>query len=341
MVAGSLNTGIFIIYLVREVALKVLVAGGAGFIGSHLCARLLREGHSVVCVDNLLTGAERNIEPLRSDARFTFLLRDITEPLDVEVDAIFQLASPASPVGYWNFPFETIRVNTIGTTNLLDLARKYGARMLTASTSEAYGDPLEHPQREEYFGNVNPIGVRACYDESKRLGETITMEYVRRLGVDARIVRIFNTYGPNSQLDDGRMIPNFITQALTHQPLTIHGTGEQTRSICYVDDLVDGLMRALFTEGTTGEVYNLGNPDEQSIREWALRIIRLCDSPSTLVYEPKREDDPERRRPNIDKARARLGWEPTVTPDEGLRRTISWFRSEMEREGACLPARAG
>jgi nucleoside-diphosphate-sugar epimerase len=327
--------------------LKVLVAGGAGFIGSHLCARLLREGHTVVCVDNLLTGSERNIAPLRSTdaaetgARFTFLQRDITEPFDLDADAIFQLASPASPVGYWNHPFETIRVNTIGTTNLLEIARKHGARLLTASTSEAYGDPLVHPQREDYFGNVNPIGVRACYDESKRLGETITMEYVRRLGVDARIVRIFNTYGPNSQLDDGRMIPNFITQALAHQPLTIHGTGEQTRSICYVDDLVDGLMRALFSEQTTGQVYNLGNPEEQTIREWAQRIIRLCDSPSTLVFESAREDDPTRRRPNIEKARTQLGWEPRIAPEDGLRQTITWFRAEMEREGACLPARAG
>ncbi len=330
--------------------MKVLVAGGAGFIGSHLCARLLREGHTVVCVDNLLTGAERNISPLQTDSRFTFLRRDVTEPLDLDSldsldsfegsprfapDAIFQLASPASPVGYWNHPFETIRVNTIGTTNLLEIAHAHGARMLTASTSEAYGDPLEHPQREEYFGNVNPIGPRACYDESKRLGETITMEYVRRRAVDARIVRIFNTYGPQSQLDDGRMIPNFITQALTHQPLTIHGTGAQTRSICYVDDLVDGLMRALFSANTTGQVFNLGNPEEQTIREWAERIIRLCDSPSTLVFEPKREDDPERRRPNIEKARTRLGWEPQVRPDEGLRRTIAWFRAEMERDGAC------
>lgn len=321
--------------------MKVLVAGGAGFIGSNLCARLLREGHTVVCVDNLLTGAERNIAPLSSEARFTFVRHDITEPLDIDADAIFQLASPASPVGYWTFPFETIRVNTIGTTNLLELARKYGARLLTASTSEAYGDPLEHPQREDYFGNVNPIGTRACYDESKRLGETITMEYVRRLDVDARIVRIFNTYGPNSQLNDGRMIPNFITQALAHKPVTIHGTGEQTRSICYVDDLVDGLMRALFTPNTTGQVYNLGNPEERSIREWAELIIRQCDAPSQLLFEPKREDDPERRRPDIEKARTQLGWQPRTAPEDGLRRTIAWFRDEMEREGACLPARAG
>lgn len=321
--------------------MRVLVAGGAGFIGSHLCARLLREEHTVICVDNLLTGAERNIAAHLANERFSFVRHDITEPFDIEADAIFQLASPASPVGYWTYPFETIRVNTIGTTNLLDIARRHGALLLNASTSEAYGDPLEHPQSETYFGNVNPVGTRACYDESKRLGETITMEYVRRMGVDARIVRIFNTYGPMSQLDDGRMIPNFITQALRHEPVTIHGTGAQTRSICYVDDLVDGLMRALFTPNTSGEIYNLGNPDEQPILEWANLIIRLCDSPSPLVFEPKREDDPERRQPNIAKARARLGWEPRIAPEEGLRRTIAWFREEIARDSASAPARAG
>jgi nucleoside-diphosphate-sugar epimerase len=238
------------------------------------------------------------------------------------------------------YPFETIRANTEGTMRLLELAQKNSALFLNASTSEAYGDPLEHPQVETYYGNVNSIGVRACYDESKRLGETITMEYVRRMETNARIVRIFNTYGPNSQLDDGRMIPNFITQAILGKPLAIHGDGSQTRSICYVDDLVDGLMRALFTPGTTGEVYNLGNPEEHSVREWAEHIIRLCDSNSELIYEPKRQDDPERRRPNIDKAHTVLGWEPQVAPEEGLRRTIAWFRVEMEREGLCEPARA-
>jgi nucleoside-diphosphate-sugar epimerase len=300
----------------------------------------LAAGHEVVCVDNFLTGAERNITPLRDNAHFTFLQHDITQPLDLIVDAVFQLASPASPVGYWMYPFETIRVNTEGTLRLLEVAKTNGALFLNASTSEAYGDPLVHPQVETYYGNVNSIGVRACYDESKRLGETITMEYVRRMETNARIVRIFNTYGPNSQLDDGRMIPNFIIQAVLGKPLTIHGDGSQTRSICYVEDLVDGLMRAMFTPGTMGEVYNLGNPEEHSVKEWAERIIELCNSHSELIYEPKREDDPERRRPNIEKARKDLGWEPRVAPEEGLRRTIAWFRVEMEREGLCEAARA-
>jgi nucleoside-diphosphate-sugar epimerase len=326
--------------VVGRVALKALVTGGAGFIGSHLCARLLRDDYEVVCADNLLTGRERNIEPLRDNPRFTFLRHDVTEPLDIAVDAIFHLASPASPVGYWTYPFETIRVNTEGTMRMLELAERNGARFLLASTSEAYGDPLVHPQTEDYWGNVNSLGERACYDESKRLGETITMEFVRRRNVDARIVRIFNTYGPHNQIDDGRMIPNFITQAIKQQPLVIHGTGKQTRSICYVEDMVEGLVRALFTEGTTGEVFNLGNPDERSVLEWAKTIIALCDSSSVIEYAEKREDDPERRKPNIDKARARLGWEPTVTPEDGLRRTIVWYRAELERLDSWLPSPA-
>jgi nucleoside-diphosphate-sugar epimerase len=330
----------FLADVVGRVALKALVTGGAGFIGSHLCARLLRDDYEVVCADNLLTGRERNIEPLRDNPRFTFLRHDVTEPLDIAVDAIFHLASPASPVGYWTYPFETIRVNTEGTMRMLELAERSGARFLLASTSEAYGDPLVHPQTEDYWGNVNSLGERACYDESKRLGETITMEFVRRRNVDARIVRIFNTYGPHNQIDDGRMIPNFITQAIKQQPLVIHGTGKQTRSICYVEDMVEGLTRALFTEGTTGEVFNLGNPDERTVLEWAETIIALCDSTATIEYAEKREDDPERRKPNIDKARARLGWEPTITPEDGLRRTIVWYRAELERLDSWLPSPA-
>lgn len=317
--------------------MDVLVSGGAGFIGSHLCARLLSEGHRVRCVDNLLTGAERNIAPLRSDAKFEFLLHDVTEPLkDVGADVIFHLASPASPVGYWEHPFETIRVNSEGTMRLLELAQRCGARFLMASTSEAYGDPLEHPQTETYLGNVNTLGPRACYDESKRLGETITMEFHRQYDTDARIVRIFNTYGPHNALNDGRMIPNFIMQALSNQPLTVHGDGSQTRSICYVDDLVDGLVRAAFTPNTSGDVFNLGNPEEHTVLEWARLIIRLCDSNSDIVFEPKRVDDPERRQPNIEKAMRVLGWRPQVDPETGLRRTITWFRAELEHSASCL-----
>jgi nucleoside-diphosphate-sugar epimerase len=321
--------------------LKVLVTGGAGFIGSHLCARLLRDGHQVVCVDNLLTGSERNIEALRENPQFTFLQHDVTQPLDAEADAIFHLASPASPVGYWTYPFETIRVNTEGTWKMLELAQRSNASFLMASTSEAYGDPLVHPQVEEYWGNVNPIGERSCYDESKRLGETLTMEYHRQYGCDARIVRIFNTYGPHSQLEDGRFIPNFITQALKNQPVTVHGTGEQTRSICYVEDMVDGLIRAMWTENTTGRVYNLGNPEEHSVLDWANMIIRLCGSTSKVAFEPKRQDDPERRRPNIDRADRELGWVPQIDPETGLKRTIEWFRVELERDASCLSVNVG
>ncbi len=317
--------------------MKVLVAGGAGFIGSHLCARLLADGHSVLCVDTLLTGSLRNIAALQDRPGFTFLRQDVTEPFAFEAEAVFHLASPASPVGYMEHPFETILVNSLGTYRLLQRAREVGARFLLTSTSEAYGDPLEHPQRETYFGNVNPIGPRACYDESKRLGETITMEFYRQYDLDARIVRIFNTYGPHSQMDDGRMAPNFITQALTGQPLTIHGDGAQTRSLCYVADLVDGLVRAMFTPGTTGEVYNLGNPEEHRVREFAELILRLCASSSPLIYEPKRQDDPERRRPDIRKAQEKLGWTPRVGLEDGMTRTIEWFRQERARQAATLP----
>jgi nucleoside-diphosphate-sugar epimerase len=316
--------------------LDVLVAGGAGFIGSHLCARLLKDGHRVVCVDNLLTGSKRNIEDLLANAKFTFQCQDITSHFAFKVDAVFHLASPASPVGYWEYPFETIRVNTEGTMLLLQECQRNNARFLMASTSEAYGNPLVHPQTEDYWGNVNPTGPRSCYDESKRLGETITAEFHRQYDMDTRIVRIFNTYGPNSQLNDGRMIPNFIMQALSEQPVTIHGDGQQTRSICYVDDLVDGLVRAMFEPGTKGEIFNLGNPEERPVLEWAQIILQLCRSESPILFEEKRVEDPERRRPNIDKAGSLLHWEPKIKPEVGLERTINWFRAEMEHSISCL-----
>jgi nucleoside-diphosphate-sugar epimerase len=309
--------------------LKILVTGGAGFIGSHLCTRLVEEGHEVLCVDNFITGSERNIAPLRAHPHFTFLNHDVTQPFDFEADAIFHMASPASPVGYMENPIETILVNSQGTYQMLLQALKQKAMFLYTSTSEAYGDPLEHPQREEYWGHVNPIGPRACYDESKRLGETLTMEYYRQFGLNARLVRIFNTYGPNSQLQDGRMIPNFITQALKNEPLTIYGDGSKTRSICYVSDLIEGLMRVMFRPNTAGEVFNLGNTGECTVLEFAQTIIKLCNASSEIRFEASRIDDPERRCPDITKARTVLGWEPRVAKEEGLQYTIEWFRSQI------------
>lgn len=305
--------------------MKILVTGGAGFIGSNLCARLLTEGHTVLCVDNLITGTTDNIASIRNHPQFSFLEHDITQPFHFQADAIFHLASPASPVGYMQHPIETILVNSQGTYQMLEQAKKQHAKFLVSSTSEIYGDPLVHPQREDYWGNVNPIGPRACYDESKRLAETLTMEYYRQYQTDVRIVRIFNTYGPNSQIDDGRMIPNFITQALKNQPLTIFGDGTKTRSITYVDDLVEGLVRALLHPNTTGEVFNLGSIEEYTVLEYANMIIRLCNSSSTIVFEPSRIDDPERRRPNPSKAEQILGWQRKVSMEEGLQRTIAWF----------------
>ena len=317
--------------------MKIVVAGGAGFIGSHLCTRLLDEGHNVLCIDNFITGSDRNIEPLRTNPHFAFLDQDVTQPFDFEADAIFHLASPASPVGYMDHPIETILVNSHGTYLLLEHAKKQNAMFLMASTSEAYGDPLVHPQREDYWGNVNPIGPRACYDESKRLGETLTMEYYRQYQLNARIVRIFNTYGPNSQIHDGRMIPNFITQALRNEPLTIYGDGSITRSICYVSDLVDGLMRAMFKPHTAGEVFNLGNTEEHTVLEYAHTIIRLCEASSTILFEPNRIDDPERRRPDITKAQQVLGWQPKIGIEAGLRRTIEWFNNYVTLPTSILP----
>jgi nucleoside-diphosphate-sugar epimerase len=309
--------------------LKIVVTGGAGFIGSNLCARLIAEGHTVLCIDNLITGNRENIAPLLENDRFTFLEHDITQPVAFEAEAIFHLASPASPVGYLEHPIETILVNSQGTYQMLEQARKQGAKFLISSTSEIYGDPLVHPQHEEYWGNVNPVGPRACYDESKRLGETLTMEYYRQYTTDIRIVRIFNTYGPNSQIDDGRMIPNFITQALKNEPLTIFGDGKKTRSITYVSDLVEGLLRAMFHANTTGEIFNLGSSEEHTVFEYAEMIIRLCNSSSAIVFEPSRVDDPERRRANTTRAQQMLGWQRKIGMEEGLRQTIEWFNQRI------------
>lgn len=305
--------------------MKILVTGGAGFIGSNLCARLLKEGHTVYCADNSITGSTSNIQSLIDNPRFTFLQQDVIEPFDSDAEVIFHLASPASPVGYLEHPLETILVNSTGTHRMLQLARKNNARFLISSTSEIYGDPLVHPQSEDYWGNVNPIGPRACYDESKRLGETLVMEYFRQYKTDVRIVRIFNTYGPNSALEDGRMIPNFVTQALKNEPIVIYGDGTKTRSITYVSDLVDGLIKAMFTPNTAGEVFNLGSSEEHTILEYAQMIIQLCNSSSEIRFESSRVDDPERRRANTNKAKQILNWQRQVSMEDGLRETIEWF----------------
>jgi UDP-glucuronate decarboxylase len=321
--------------------MRVLVAGGAGFIGSHLCRRLLDAGHAVTCVDDLSTGRLANIAGLEDVPGFRFIQHDLVEPIAEPVDAVYHLASPASPTGYLRRPIETMRVNSEGTLHLLGLARAHGARFLLASTSEAYGDPEVHPQREDYWGNVNPIGVRACYDEGKRFAEALTMAHVREHNVDARIVRIFNTYGPRSDPEDGRLVPNFITQALRGEPLTVYGAGSQTRSLCYVSDLVEGLLRAMDCDAARGDVINLGNPEEHTVLEYAERIRALADSRSSIVHvEAELGDDPRRRQPDIGKAIQLLSWRPQVPLDRGLHLTIDYFRDELAQaaQGITVPA---
>jgi UDP-glucuronate decarboxylase len=304
---------------------RILVAGAAGFIGSHLTDRLLANGHEVIGVDNFVTGRAANIHHLKRDSNFTLIERDITEEWqpDFDVDQIFNLASPASPIGYMRNPILTHLTNSVGTYNLLRVARALDAKFLFASTSEAYGDPEVHPQPETYFGNVNPVGPRSCYDESKRFGESMTMEFVRNFGLDGRIIRIFNTYGPRSDPNDGRMIPAFIMGALRNEPLTIFGDGQQTRSLCYVEDLVGGIVKAMNEPETTGEVINLGNPDERTVLSIAETIIATCDSSSEIQFLQARPDDPYLRCPDISKARRLLGWEPSTGIEAGLRETIA------------------
>jgi nucleoside-diphosphate-sugar epimerase len=316
----------------KESNMHILVAGGAGFIGSHLCERLLRLKHRVTCVDNLGTGCKENLHDALTSPRFRFLQRDVRRPLDLQVGYIFNLASYASPPAYQAWSIDTLLTNAVGSQQLLDLARQCRAGYLFASTSEIYGDPLRHPQRETDWGNVNPVGIRACYDEAKRFAEALTMEYVRKYHVNARIVRIFNTYGPRLQEDDGRVISNFITQALRGRPLTVYGHGRQTRSFCYVSDLVDGMLRAAFRPKTQGEIFNLGNPHEFTVLEAAELVQKLIGRTLPVVYKPLPGDDPKRRRPDISKARNQLGWDPKVSLREGLAKTIAWFKDQQERK---------
>ena len=304
----------------------ILVTGGAGFIGSHLCERLLAEGNDVICADNFFTGSKENIRHLLGHDHFELLRHDIVDPLLVEVNQIYNLACPASPVHYQANPIKTVKTSTVGMVNMLGLAKRVNARILQASTSEVYGDPEVHPQREEYWGNVNPIGIRSCYDEGKRVAETLCMDYHRQNRVDVRIVRIFNTYGPRMHPNDGRVVSNFIVQALKGEPITLYGDGTQTRSFCFVDDLVDGLMRMMENDRTNGPI-NLGNPTEITVRQLAERVIDMTGSASTIEFNPLPQDDPRKRRPDITRANEMLGWQPRVALEDGLQRTIDYFRA--------------
>ena len=307
---------------------RILVTGGAGFLGSHLCDKLLSRGHTVLCVDNFYTGSPSNIAHLRNNPNFEFIRHDVTFPLYVEVDGIFNLACPASPIQYQKNPVQTFKTSVHGAINLLGLAKRTGARFLQASTSEIYGDPETSPQTEEYWGNVNPVGIRSCYDEGKRAAETLTFDYYRQFGVDIRVARIFNTFGPRMDVNDGRVVSNFIVQALKGEPITIYGDGAQSRSFCYVDDLIDGLIKLFFTPEIHYPI-NLGNPEPIEIRNLAIEIIKLIGSKSELVEKPLPFDDPKTREPDISKAREKLNWTPTIKREEGLNLTIKYFRDVL------------
>ena len=306
--------------------MRVLVTGGAGFIGSHLCDYLLEKGHDVICLDNFFTGRKENIKHNLNNFRFEVIRHDIVQPIFLEVDWIFHLASPASPIHYQFNPVKTTKTNVMGTIHMLGLAKRVKARILLASTSEVYGDPTVHPQREDYWGNVNPIGPRSCYDEGKRVAETLMMDYYRQNNVDIRIVRIFNTYGPRMLKNDGRVVSNFIVQALTGEDITVYGDGTQTRSFCYVDDLVEGIYRMMEQEEHIGPI-NLGNPEEYKIIELAEKIISLTGSKSKIVYRPLPPDDPTQRQPDITLAKKILKWEPKIKLEYGLKKTIDYFKS--------------
>ncbi|NNE64996.1 MAG: SDR family oxidoreductase [Pyrinomonadaceae bacterium] len=310
--------------------MRILVTGGAGFIGSHLCERLVNEGHDVVCLDNYFTGRKENIAHLLDYYRFELIRHDVTLPIFLEVDQIYNFACPASPIHYQFNPVKTVKTSVMGAINMLGMAKRVKAKILQASTSEVYGDPLVHPQPESYFGNVNPIGLRSCYDEGKRVAETLFMDYRRQNKVDTRIVRIFNTYGPRMLPDDGRVVSNFIVQALQGKDLTIYGDGEQTRSFCYVDDLVEGIIRLMNTEGDDiHKPVNLGNPGEFTMNELASEVSKACGTDITVVNQPLPEDDPKQRQPDITRAKDLLDWKPTVPLAEGLKKTVDHFRNAI------------
>ncbi len=308
---------------------KILVTGGAGFLGSHLCERLVREGHDVLCADNLFTGSKRNIAHLFDEPNFEFLRHDVTFPLFVEVDQIYNLACPASPVHYQHDPVQTTKTSVHGAINMLGLAKRLGGRIFQASTSEVYGDPAVHPQTEDYWGNVNPIGIRSCYDEGKRCAETLFFDYHRQHKLEIKVARIFNTYGPRMHHADGRVVSNFIVQALTGDPITLYGEGNQTRSFCYVDDLIDGFVRLMNSPAEETGPINLGNPREFTMIELAEKVIALTGSKSELVHLPLPADDPKQRQPDITRAKAALDWEPGIALDDGLKRTIDYFRERL------------
>lgn len=308
--------------------MRALVTGGAGFLGSHLCERLLAEGHEVICMDNFFTGRKKNVQHLVKNPDFELIRHDVTHAILLEVDRIYHLACPASPIHYQYNPVKTIKTNIMGTINMLGIAKRVKARMLFASTSEVYGDPAVHPQKEDYWGNVNPIGIRSCYDEGKRAAETLMMDYHRQNRVDIKIVRIFNTYGPRMLADDGRVVSNFIVQALKNEDITVYGKGSQTRSFCYVDDLIDGMVRMMNSENFIGPV-NLGNPEEYTILDLAKKIIAMTNSKSKIAYKPLPSDDPTQRKPDTTLAGEKLGWKPKVPADEGLQKTIEYFRKEV------------
>ncbi len=311
--------------------MRILITGGAGFIGSHLCERLLNEGNEIVCLDNFFTGRKENILHLMDNHLFELIRHDVTEPILLEVDQIYNLACPASPIHYQYNPVKTVKTSVMGAINMLGMAKRVRARILQASTSEVYGDPLIHPQTEDYWGNVNPIGFRSCYDEGKRIAETLMMDYHRQNNVDTRIIRIFNTYGPRMRADDGRVVSNFIVQALRGEDLTIYGDGGQTRSFCYVDDLVEGMMRLMNTEAEDIHLpVNIGNPGEFTMNELAREVSKAVNKNTKTLHLPLPQDDPKQRQPNIERAKKLLNWQPTIALAEGLKKTVAYFTQEIK-----------